>query len=84
MSSGSENIKPDSYLDATGFLCPMPVLRTRKTLENLQNGQVLAVEASDAKARKDIPLFCEQAGHNVIAFFDHGERFIFLIQKSGD
>ncbi|MDR6884206.1 TusA-related sulfurtransferase [Bacillus sp. 3255] len=40
-------IKVDKVLDAKGLACPMPIVRTKKALEELKAGQVLEVQATD-------------------------------------
>jgi tRNA 2-thiouridine synthesizing protein A len=57
----------DMELDATGLLCPLPVLRARKRLQMLASGQVLRVLADDPAAVVDIPHFCAEQGHELLA-----------------
>lgn len=54
-------------LDAKGLLCPLPVLRARKALRNLNIGDVLVVEATDPAAPKDFAAFCETTGNRLTA-----------------
>lgn len=70
-------------LDATGLLCPLPVLKARKRLKALPQGGVLRVLADDPAAVIDVPHFCIEAGH---ALLDHGETEsvqFYLIRKGG-
>jgi tRNA 2-thiouridine synthesizing protein A len=53
----------DDEIDATGLLCPLPVLKARKRLIALAPGQVLRVLTSDPMAVIDMPHFCSEAGH---------------------
>ena len=53
----------DMEIDATGLLCPLPVLKARKRLSQMQTGQVLRLLASDPMAVVDVPHFCNEAGH---------------------
>ncbi|SER51277.1 tRNA 2-thiouridine synthesizing protein A [Tranquillimonas rosea] len=57
----------DADLDALGLLCPLPVLKARKRLQALSAGQVLRVQADDPAAVVDIPHFCNEAGHELLA-----------------
>jgi tRNA 2-thiouridine synthesizing protein A len=54
-------------LDATGLLCPLPVLKARKRLAALAPGAVLRVTADDPAAVVDIPHFCAEAGHALLS-----------------
>lgn len=62
----------DEELDATGLLCPLPVLRARKRLLGLPPGAVLRVLADDPAARIDIPHFCAEQGHILLGVSDFG------------
>lgn len=53
----------DQELDATGLLCPLPVLKARKRLLGMEAGAVLRVLADDPAAVIDIPHFCAEQGH---------------------
>ena len=50
-------------LDATGLLCPLPVLKARKRLLALSPGEVLRLRTDDPAAVVDVPHFCAEAGH---------------------
>ena len=48
----------DQEIDALGLLCPLPVLKARKRLKEMQPGQVLRLLADDPAAVVDVPHFC--------------------------
>ena len=74
----------DAELDATGLLCPLPVLKARKRLSALGKGAVLMIRADDPVARIDFPHFCTEQGHALIAQHDGpGGVMTFLIRKGG-
>lgn len=56
----------DMELDATGLLCPLPVLKARKRLKALGSGDRLIVLTDDPAALIDIPHFCAEAGHDLL------------------
>ena len=56
----------DDELDATGLLCPLPVLRARKRLRAMSVGQVLRMTADDPAAVIDVPHFCAEQGHELV------------------
>ncbi|MCU0817455.1 MAG: sulfurtransferase TusA family protein, partial [Cypionkella sp.] len=53
-------------LDATGLLCPLPVLKARKRLKSMAPGAVLRLIATDPAAVIDVPHFCNQSGHVLV------------------
>jgi len=73
----------DQELDATGLLCPLPVLKARKRLAALDRGQVLRVLADDPAAVVDMPHFCAEQGHALLKMSLEGTPQIYLIQKLG-
>ncbi|MFN3276090.1 MAG: sulfurtransferase TusA family protein [Paracoccus sp. (in: a-proteobacteria)] len=54
-------------VDARGLLCPLPVLRLRKALQDVVPGQALVLLTSDPMAVVDVPHFCGQAGHAMLS-----------------
>jgi tRNA 2-thiouridine synthesizing protein A len=71
----------DIEIDACGLLCPLPVLKARKALAALAPGQVLRLLATDPAARIDLPHFCAEAGHELIAESDLGTMHAFLVRR---
>ncbi|MCX7565537.1 sulfurtransferase TusA family protein [Sulfitobacter sp. F26169L] len=69
-------------LDATGLLCPLPVLKARKRLGALAAGDRLRMRADDPAAVIDVPHFCAQAGHTLLERTQDGDVQIYLIEKS--
>ncbi len=56
----------DLELDCRGMLCPRPVIELGKHVEDVEPGGVVAVVASDAAARADIPAWCRMKGHEYL------------------
>jgi tRNA 2-thiouridine synthesizing protein A len=71
----------DADLDARGLLCPLPVLKARKRLMGLESGQVLRLVTDDPAAVIDVPHFCAEGGHVLVATEEHGAARHFLIRK---
>ncbi|EPX76038.1 sulfurtransferase TusA family protein [Salipiger mucosus] len=68
-------------LDATGLLCPLPVLKTRKRLLALAPGTRLRVTTDDPVAVIDLPHFCAEAGHRLIGSESEGSATVWLIER---
>lgn len=85
-TDGTESPAPahDAELDATGLLCPLPVLKLRKRLSALAPGSVLRVVATDPAARVDVPHFCAEQGHGLVASADGPEgTLVFWVRRDG-
>jgi tRNA 2-thiouridine synthesizing protein A len=50
-------------IDATGLLCPLPVLKLRKKMESLISGSIIKIITDDPAAVIDIPHFCNENNH---------------------
>ncbi len=74
--------KVASELDARGLNCPLPILKTRKALSDLEVGAVLRVIATDPGSVKDFPAFARQTGHRIVAQEESDGEYTFLIEKS--
>lgn len=71
----------EATLDARGLNCPLPILRTRKSLNGLQSGDTLKVVASDPGSVKDMAAFCHQTGNPLLSSNQSGQDFEFVIRK---
>ncbi len=76
------NTNATQTLDTRGMNCPLPILRTKKTLSAMGAGEVLAVTATDPGSLKDMQAFCKQTGNELIASSANQGEFEFLIRKS--
>ncbi len=73
----------DATLDATGLICPLPVLRARRALRDLPDGAVLEMRATDPASARDVPAFCAAVGHVLEAAAEADGIFTYRIRKVG-
>ena len=78
----SELVYHDAELDVRGLLCPLPVLRARKRLSAMKPGEILRMVASDPAAAIDVPHYCSEAGHTLLAAEREGDLLVFIIRKT--
>ena len=78
----ASNITPDIVIDARGLNCPLPVLRLRKRLQELEPGTHVALLTSDPAALRDVPAFCQAQGHALLETVPDDRATRFHIQKS--
>ncbi len=69
-------------LDLRGYKCPMPVLKTRHRMRQMQTGQRVRVLTDDPLAGVDIPHFCNETGQKLIGqeTGENGEN-TFLLER---
>ena len=72
----------DQKLDATGLACPLPILRAKKALANMQSGEVLFVIATDGGSIRDFEAFAKQTGHILEESNTQEENYYFWLRKS--
>lgn len=58
---------PDQSVDAAGLKCPLPILRAKKALAQMESGQILRVVTTDQHAVRDFQAFCAQTGNSLVA-----------------
>jgi TusA-related sulfurtransferase len=75
-----ENMEITRELDARGFNCPVPLMKTKKALGEMQSGQVLRVLATDGGSMRDILAFARQAGHEMISQEHVGKDYIHILR----
>ena len=71
----------DKELDARGLNCPLPILRTKKSLNDMTSGQVLRVMATDPGAIKDFQAFARQTGNELLSSEVATSEFVFFMKK---
>ena len=79
---GGSRVNPaDGTLDASGLNCPLPILKTKKALAQMDAGKVLEVISTDAGSVKDIEAFCNQTGNKLISNAENAGKYLFTIEK---
>lgn len=71
----------DRELDVKGLNCPLPILRTKKTLSEMASGEVLRVLATDPGSLKDFQAFAKQTGNDLLASAEVEQVFEYFIKR---
>jgi tRNA 2-thiouridine synthesizing protein A len=71
----------DKELDARGLSCPLPIVKTKKSLNDMLSGQVLKVVSTDSGSVKDMQAFSNQTGNPLIDSAQEGGAFVFFLRK---
>lgn len=78
------SIQSNVMLDAKGLACPMPIVRTKKAMKDMDAGQVLEVQATDRGSKADMKAWAESAGHQYLGTVEEGEVLKHYLRKSSD
>ncbi|WP_428910746.1 sulfurtransferase TusA family protein [Niallia sp. Krafla_26] len=68
-------------LDAKGLACPMPIVRTKKAMDELQTGEILEVYATDKGAKSDLTAWAKSGGHGLLKSEVENDILKFWIKK---
>ena len=76
-----EDMEFQKEVDARGLNCPLPILRTKKALADMQSGDVLKILATDPGATRDFQAFAKQTGNELVEQQTVGEEFIHVLRR---
>lgn len=68
-------------LDAKGLACPMPIVRTKKVVNELETGQVLEIHVTDKGSKSDLTAWAKSGGHEMLKDTEEDGVFKFWIKK---
>ncbi|WEG12122.1 sulfurtransferase TusA family protein [Pullulanibacillus sp. KACC 23026] len=75
-------IQTNKVLDAKGLACPMPIIRTKKAIDQLKPGQVMEVQATDKGSTADIQAWARSTGHHYIGTLEDGTVLKHYLRKA--
>lgn len=68
-------------LDTRGLNCPLPILKAKKSLNDMLSGQLLKVVATDAGSVRDFQAFARQTGNDLVEQQTVGNEFIHVLRR---
>jgi tRNA 2-thiouridine synthesizing protein A len=68
-------------VDARGLNCPLPILRAKKALAEMNSGEVLRVMATDPGSVRDFQAFAKQTGNHLLEHSAENQEFVFFMQR---
>ena len=75
-------MQADKELDTRGLNCPLPILKAKKALADMQSGDLLKVVSTDPGSIRDFKAFARQTGNELMESKEEGGKFQFLIKKA--
>ncbi len=79
-----EKVKADIVLDAKGLACPMPIVKTKKAMKDVEAGQVIEVQATDKGSKADIEAWANSAGHQYLGTLEEGTTLKHYLRKASE
>jgi len=76
-----EPINPNRTLDCRGDACPLPLLKTKKTMADMASGEILEVIGTDPGSKHDLPSWAARTGNSYLGEKEEGDLFYFYLQK---
>jgi len=73
----------ESTMDASGLLCPEPVMMLHNKIRDIDVDTILEVVATDPSTQRDIPKFCQFLGHELLHSEERDLTYFYLIRKTG-
>ena len=71
----------DKEIDTRGLNCPLPILKAKKALADMQSGQLLKVVATDQGSVRDFQAFAKQTGNELVEQQTAGEEYIHVLRR---
>jgi tRNA 2-thiouridine synthesizing protein A len=75
-------IHVDRYIDARGQIAPMPIMTLARIMRTMEPGRVIAIAATDAGAKRDIPAWCEKTGATLLHSTEERGVLTFYVRKA--
>ena len=72
---------PNAFLDAKGLNCPLPILRAKKAIQDIEVNGLLDIHATDPGSVKDFAAFCRSTGNELVSSSQEGNIFMFTIKR---
>ncbi|MEW4282329.1 sulfurtransferase TusA family protein [Priestia koreensis] len=76
------NIQANVLLDAKGLACPMPIVKTKKAMKDLEAGQVLEIQATDKGSKADLKAWSESTGHQYLGTIEENDVLKHFVRKA--
>lgn len=67
--------------DASGMRCPMPILKTKKEIGEVQIGEILKVIATDVGTKKDFPAWAKRTGNEILEMQEVDNKYVWFIKR---
>jgi tRNA 2-thiouridine synthesizing protein A len=74
-------IQEDRLLDCSGLSCPLPILKTKKTMDGMVGGEVLKMISTDPGSLNDVNAWTSRTSNPLLDATEDDGDYIFFIRK---
>ncbi|MHA1902323.1 MAG: sulfurtransferase TusA family protein [Candidatus Thorarchaeota archaeon] len=67
--------------DACGLRCPMPILKAKKEIKEIEIGQILKILATDVGTKKDFPAWAARTGNEILELVEDSDKLVWYIRR---
>ena len=71
----------DKEIDTRGLNCPLPILKAKKALADMQSGEVLKVVSTDPGSMRDFQAFARQTGNELVGQQESRDEFVHWLKR---
>jgi tRNA 2-thiouridine synthesizing protein A len=82
MTPDQKLLIPDRQIDCIGLFCPMPIVKTREAMRDLNRGSLLAMTSDDPASDADMRTWCQITGNELVEVSREGGVYRFLVRKT--
>lgn len=82
MAPDQKLLIPDRQIDCIGLFCPMPIVKTREAMRDLNQGGLLAMTSDDPASDADMRTWCQITGNELVEVSREGGVYRFLVRKT--
>ena len=81
MSDSEPALVVTKEVDARGLNCPLPILKAKKALNDMQSGQLIKVVSTDSGSKRDFEAFARQTGNALVRLEELDNVWTFFLQR---
>lgn len=79
------NFQTDDAVDITDVVCPITFVKAKAALEELDEGQTLAIKMNDGEPVQNVPRSIKEEGHKILKLLNNGDStYTLIVEKVGD
>ena len=71
----------DREIDTRGLRCPLPILKAKRSLNDMASGQLLRVISTDPGSLRDFEAFARQTGNELVEQTSGGDEFVHYLRR---